>query len=318
MNKIITLAIILLSIFSCKNKETTKVDVSDIDVEVLIDRFDQKFFTANEKTLQELKKQYPYLFPIENDSIWLQKITDEEGVILFNKAQKVFENFDNEKLQIIDLFKHVKYYHPNFKSPKIITLINNLDYQNKVIYADSLLLVSLDMYLGKNSEVYQDFPMYLAQNYDKSQLVVDMANAISESYYKPNNQRQFLNSIIAEGKKMYLIDSYLPDISDAQKMGYSTEKMEWVNANEEQIWKYFIENEMLYSTDLDLQTRFITDAPFSKFYIDIDKDSPGRVGVWIGWQIVRAYMKNNNVNLQQLLQTNTEEIFKNSKYKPKK
>jgi sugar-specific transcriptional regulator TrmB len=117
MNKIITLAIILLSIFSCKNKETTKVDVSDIDVEVLIDRFDQKFFTANEKTLQELKKQYPYLFPIENDSIWLQKITDEEGVILFNKAQKVFENFDNEKLQIIDLFKHVKYYHPNFKSP---------------------------------------------------------------------------------------------------------------------------------------------------------------------------------------------------------
>lgn len=318
MNKIITLAIILLSIFSCKNKENTKVDVSDIDVEVLIDRFDQKFFTANEKTLQELKKQYPYLFPIENDSIWLQKITDEEGVILFNKAQKVFENFDNEKLQIIDLFKHVKYYHPNFKSPKIITLINNLDYQNKVIYADSLLLVSLDMYLGKNSEVYQDFPMYLAQNYDKSQLVVDMANAISENYYKPNNQRQFLNSIIAEGKKMYLIDSYLPDISDAQKMGYSAEKMEWVNANEEQIWKYFIENEMLYSTDLDLQTRFITDAPFSKFYIDIDKDSPGRVGVWIGWQIVRAYMKNNNVNLQQLLQTNTEEIFKNSKYKPKK
>jgi uncharacterized protein YjaZ len=174
------------------------------------------------------------------------------------------------------------------------------------------------MYLGKNSEVYQDFPMYLAQNYDKFQLVVDMANAISESYYKPNNQRQFLNSIIAEGKKMYLIDSYLPDISDAQKMGYSTEKMEWVNANEEQIWKYFIEKEMLYSTDLDLQTRFITDAPFSKFYIDIDKDSPGRVGVWIGWQIVRAYMKNNNVNLQQLLQTNTEEIFKNSKYKPKK
>ena len=82
--------------------------------------------------------------------------------------------------------------------------------------------------------------------------------------------------------------------------------------------KYFIENRLLYSTDSKLYARFVANAPFSKFYIDIDKDSPGRIGVWLGWQIVRSYMNNNSVNLQQLLQTNAEEIFKKSKYKPKK
>ena len=75
---------------------------------------------------------------------------------------------------------------------------------------------------------------------------------------------------------------------------------------------------MLYSTDSGLYDRFMANAPFSKFYIDIDKESPGRIGVLLGWQIVRSYMKNNEVTLQQLLQTDAEEIFKKSKYKPKK
>jgi uncharacterized protein YjaZ len=42
------------------------------------------------------------------------------------------------------------------------------------------------------------------------------------------------------------------------------------------------------------------------------------VGAYIGWQIVNSYMKNNEVSLQQLLQTNAQEIFEKSKYKPKK
>ena len=316
MNKLIILIIILFSLVSCEKKTKLKIDVSAINAPVLIDRFEQKFYNANKETLSIVKNEYPYLFPHQNDSIWLNKIKNEHD--LYNKSQEVFKNVDNEKTQMEELFKHIKYYHSSFKHPKIITLITNLDYENKVVYADSLLFVSLDMYLGRKSEVYQDFPMYLSQNFDKSQLVVDIAKSISEHYFIPSKNRRFVDLIINEGKKMYLIDRYLPSISDAQKIGYSTDKFEWAVVNESQLWTYFIENKLLYSTDQDLQTRFIADAPFSKFYIDIDKESPGRVGVWLGWQIVRSYMNNNNVTLQQLLQTNTEEIFKKSKYKPKK
>jgi uncharacterized protein YjaZ len=67
-----------------------------------------------------------------------------------------------------------------------------------------------------------------------------------------------------------------------------------------------------------LANRFINPAPFSKFYLEIDNESPGRVGAWIGWQIVRSYMKNNEVSLKQLLVMDATEIFNNSKYKPKK
>lgn len=318
MNRLLILAIVLFLSVSCKKEIANKVDVSNIKVTVTVNRFEQKFYEADETTLPALKNEFPYLFPIQNDSVWLNKMKDEEERELYTKSQEVFGDFENEKTQIEDLFKHIKYYHPNFEAPKIITLITNLDYQNKIVYADSLLFVSLDMYLGKSSEVYQDFPVYLSQNFDKSQLVVDMASAISDRYFTAAKSRQFLDMVIGAGKKMYMVDSYLPAVSDAQKIGYSETEYAWAMANEAQIWKYFIENKVLYSTDSKLVDRFMAVAPFSKFYIDIDKDSPGRIGVWLGWQIVRSYMNNNDVTLQQLLQTDAEEIFKKSKYKPKK
>jgi len=317
MNRLLILAIVLLSV-SCKKEIVKDIDVSAIDVTVSVNRFEQKFYEADEKALPLLKMEFPYLFPAQNDSIWLNKMKDKEERELYNKSQEVFGHFENEKAQIEGLFKHVKYYHSNFEAPKIITLITNLDYQNKIVYADSLLFVSLDMYLGKNSEVYQDFPVYLSQNFDKSQLVVDMASAISDRYFTADKSRQFLDMVIGAGKKMYMIDRYLPSVSDAQKIGYSETEYAWAIDNEAQIWKYFIENKLLYSTDSKLVDRFMADAPFSKFYIDIDKESPGRIGVWLGWQIVTSFMNNNEVTLQQLLQTDAEEIFNKSKYKPKK
>jgi len=319
MNKFIGGLIILLLVVSCKKEITKQIDVSGIDVELLIDRFEQKFYGTNEESLPELKREYPFLFPVQNpDSVWLNRINNKDEIALFKEAQLVFEDFSTEKLQIENLFKHIKHYHSSFTEPKILTLITDLDYQNKVMLADGYLFISLDIYLGKENEIYKDFPIYLSYNFDKSQLQVDIAKAICEKYTIPTNNRQFIDLIVNEGKKMYQLDCYLPLISDAQKMGYSADKMEWVEGSETSVWKYFIENKLLYSTDADLYTRFVADAPFSKFYLDIDKESPGKIGVWLGWQIVRSYMNNNKVTLQQLLQTNADEIFKKSKYKPKK
>jgi uncharacterized protein YjaZ len=124
--------------------------------------------------------------------------------------------------------------------------------------------------------------------------------------------------MIAEGKKLVLMQHYLPEKTDGELIKYTDEQLEWVQTNEGEIWKYFVENKMIFSTDLTLATRFIEEAPFSKFYLDIDKESPGRVGSWLGWQIVKAYMKNTDATLADLINSSAEEIFNTSKYKPKK
>jgi uncharacterized protein YjaZ len=67
-----------------------------------------------------------------------------------------------------------------------------------------------------------------------------------------------------------------------------------------------------------LASRFINPAPFSKFNLELDSESPGRLGQYMGWQIVRAYAENNDVSLQEILSMNAEDIFNNSKFKPRK
>jgi uncharacterized protein YjaZ len=146
----------------------------------------------------------------------------------------------------------------------------------------------------------------------------DIVSSFSVRVIPFGNNRNLLSQMIYEGKKLYLKDLLLPEISDAEKIGYTPEQIIWCQENESYMWRHFMQEQLLYSTDSKLTSRFINTAPFSKFYLEIDNESPGRVGTWVGWQIVRSYMNNNDVNLQQLLQMDPIEIFQNSKYKPKK
>ena len=308
-----------MTLFSCDFSSEERIDVSAIDIKVSVSRFDIDFYNTETSTLAETKRGYPLLFP-ENvpDSVWIQKQQDTDERELFAETQKIYADFSVLKKQLTTLFKYITFYNPKFKAPKIITLISNIDYESKVIYTKEVLLISLDVYLGKSHPFYDNFPKYIKQNYHKGHVVVDVANAIINRQVPASTTRTFLSKMIEAGKRLYLLDAYLPEVTDEEKIGYEKQKLEWAQRNESQIWKYFIENELLYSTDTKLNQRFIDDAPFSKFYKLQDNLSPGRIGAWFGWQIVRSYMKHNDVSLQRLLKTETEEIFKKSKYKPKK
>lgn len=314
-----TLFVVLILFFSCSHKNEPQIVISDIKVDFTIKRFDVDFYSANQETLIDVKDEYPYLFPEQlSDSLAMSKINDEQERELFSETQLLYKSLNNLENELTGLFKHVKYYYPTFKAPKVITMLSNIDYDNRVIYADSLLLISLDAYLGKNHRFYSDFPNYIKQTNTEHHISVDVANVLIDTQVPAKMQRRFVDKIINEGKKAYLLEKYLPNVSDAIKMGYTPEKLNWAITNEEQVWMYFIENNLLFDTNVKLSQRFIDNAPFSKFYTAEDKFTPGRIGVWLGWQIVASYMQHNDVSLQELLKKDTDEIFNKSKYKPKK
>ena len=192
-----------------------------------------------------------------------------------------------------------------------------MDYNNKVIYADSLVIISLELYLGKDHKFYQ-FPKYLKQNFEQKQIMPDIVTNFSIKKIAPITDKNLLSQMIYFGKQLYLKDLLLPDYTDADKIGYAPQQILWCQENESYMWRYFLENEMLYNNDQKLNNRFINLAPFSKFYLEIDNESPGRVGTWLGWQMVRSFMKNSEVSIQDLLKMNAKEIFEKSKYKPNK
>lgn len=309
---------LLVFFLSCDKKNKIEKKVEEIPVTVKVERFDKIFFETAPEDLAKIKKEFPYFFPEGNDdSVWLEKMKHPLWRELYGEVQKKYANFNPIKSDVETLFKHIRYYFPKTKVPKVITVISEMDYNNKVIYADSLLIISLEMYLGKNHKFYQ-FPNYIKQNFEQKQIMPDIVSSFSKQKTRPDRDGNFLSAMIQSGKELYLKDMLLPEYSDEDKIGYTAEQLIWCAENEAYIWRYFIEKEMLYSDDQKLLPRFINPAPFSKFYLEIDNESPGQVGAWVGWQIVRSYMKNNEVSLQQLLDANAKEIFEKSKYKPKK
>jgi len=311
--------LVLFSFCACDTNNIGEIDISNIDVNFLVKRFDIDYYTSENANIKELKTTYPYFFPQGiTDSITISKINNKEEQELFSETQKIFKDFSPLKSQFLKLFKHIKYYNPKFKVPTVVTMLTNIDYDSRVIYADSLLLISLDAYLGKNHIFYDDYPKYIKNNNTKEHLIVDVANEIIERQVPYNKERSFIGKMIYEGKKMYLLDMYLPTLSAKEKIGYTEDKFNWIQSNEEQIWSYFIAKKILFSTDTNLNKRFLEIAPFSKFYMQQDNLSPGRVGVWVGWQIVTSYMQHNDVSLQELLKINELDLYNKSKYKPRK
>lgn len=313
----ILVSFVLLFLSACKEKKES-IDVSAIDSSFELVRFDQKFHMSNENTFPKLKAKYPYLFPgSDSDSLWLSRKNDSLTQVLFKESQEVFGDFLEEKEALHSLFKHIKYYYPSFKEPKIITLQSNLDLENQVIYADSLLFISLDTYLGKEKIYYSNYPSYLRGNFEKNNLINDVALAIAykTAAYIPN--RMFVERIVAAGKLRYAMQQFLPHKPEAAILGYTPEQLKWVTQDEERIWKYFVEKEYLYNTDKNLQERFIDPAPFSKFYLVSDNESPGQIGIWLGLQIVKSFMENNKVSLPEMMAMNSIDVFNKSKYKPK-
>ena len=307
-----------LFFLSCDKKNKTENAVTAIPLELKVERFDKIFFETPPKDLEKVKAAFPFFFPGGNDnSTWLNKMQDPIWREVYTEVQKKYADFEPVKADLELLFKHIKYYFPETKTPKVITIISEMDYTNKAIYADSLVIISLELYLGKNHKFYQ-FPNYIKQNFEQKQIMPDIVSSFSSRKIPSVMDKDLLSQMIYRGKQLYLKDVLLPDYSDAEKMGYTPEQIKWCEENESYMWRYFIEGELLYSADQKLVTRFINPAPFSKFYLEIDNESPGQVGAWIGWQMVRSYMENNKVPVADLLKTDAKEIFSKSKYKPKK
>lgn len=309
---------VVFFIIQCK-KNNVEDEINSIPISINFDRFDKKFYNIDSFKLNDLKKEYSYLFPEKfDDIVWVNRRKDSLQLILKNAIEKKIENFDFVEDEINYLFKHVKYYFPKTNIPKIVTLINNVDYQSKIIYLDSLVLISLDTYLGKNHEIYNGIPNYIKYDMDISFLSSHIADKFLDRKINYPNERTFLSQMLYYGKKLYLKEKLLPLKNDTILIGYSKKDFTWAKENEIYIWKYFIEKELLYNTDSKLIRRFLDPSPFSKFYLEIDNQSPGKIGRWIGWQIVRSFMKKNpEVKIEDLIFKSSQELFIKSGYKPK-
>ncbi|TVZ52007.1 gliding motility lipoprotein GldB [Dokdonia sp. Hel_I_53] len=313
------LMLFLLSVFFLGCAEEVKIpsEIENQPVDMEVVRFDKEFAAATNSDLSELTTRYPYLFSKKYpDEYWYQKFKDTIQLELNTEVLKEFPDFKEEKESLQDLFKHITYYYPQVTVPKIITITSEVDYRNKVVLADSLLVIALDTYLGAEHHFYTGIPRFQSKNFRKEQIDVDVAAIFVKGVVSKPKNIEFLSEMIYEGKKLFAMKRLLTLKPEYEIMGYTKEELNFAQQNERNIWEYFIKKELLYSTDRKLLSRFMNPAPFSKFYLEFDNETPGRIARFIGFEIVKSYMENNDVPLKTMLIQDAATIFAAAKYKP--
>lgn len=310
----------LFIITSCNNTSQVEQDIAQIPMQTELMLFHQEFAEASPANLPDLKKKYPLLFPQQfSDSLWIAKMTGTDTIqaVLENAVQDRKFNYDQIHNQVNDVLRHVEYYFPEFESPDIVTVLSQVDYRRKVTPTQTQLLIAIDTYLGQENPLYDGVSEYRRQQLNIENLPADVALAYAYLFVEPSLDRTLLGSMVYHGKTHYLQELFAPAASGDQYFSYAPEKYDFTVANESQMWRVFVDESLLYSTDPKLQSRFILPAPFSKFYLEVDQQTPGGVGKYIGYRIVKSYMENNDTDLESMLSLPAEVIFNKSRYKPK-
>ena len=181
---------IIFFVFACKNENQNKLKVS-------VDRFDKKFQLSDSIELEELKQNYPYFFPSNYpDELWVNRKKDSIQIEIFNQVETIFNDgeFLNEKLS--NFFSRKKNYYKKFRLPKIISVITDVDYNNRVILTDSILLIGLDNYLGSDHYFYDGLPNFIKEDLKKQNIISDIVEEYARKSILEKNMYTFLEKII--------------------------------------------------------------------------------------------------------------------------
>lgn len=334
MKRRLSVLIMLSFVVQSCTLDKLDVDVSDIDLNLEVERFEKEMFEGqspqemtriNKELIEkggELYEFYVYDMlrsgSVFDDSIghylWYF-VSDSMMRMVNDDIQTQFVDFDLIEEQLIDLFKHQKYHLPNAPVPsKIITYNSAFSYG--VISTDSVIGIGLEMYLGPENRILKEvrFPVYMKDKMSREYLASDVAHSwIATNVLGDDKGETFLSSMIYYGKLMYTLEAMMPDVEENRVIRYTTEEYEYAAASEYNIWQYLVDMNWIYSIDMKVKLRFFEEAPTT---VGIE-ESPGRIGQFMGWQMVRAYMDANpEVTVEELVnEENESKILK--AYKPK-
>jgi hypothetical protein len=173
------------------------------------------------------------------------------------------------------------------------------------------------MYLGSEYKFYPSmYPKFMFEKFKPEYLTANAMNVASTMFFdiEPNDNT-LLGGMIAAGIKLYFLDLVLPETEDYLKINYNPNNIDWCKKNETEIWKFFVKKDILYKSDPKDIKKFLQPAPNTS---GMPVESPGNVGAWIGWQIVRKYMERHpETSYEALIKTDPVTVLNESKYKPK-
>ena len=339
--------LLLIGIAAC-NSGNNAPDVSHIKIDLKTQRFEQDFFAIDSNNtkagLFQLEQKYPVFLPLfVNHVLGLGPVNDTNELafegskrflnlnqVVYKESQKLFKDFSGTAKELENGFRYVKHYFPDYKVPTIITTVGPMDALAPMsnnepspnYMGENFLAVSLQFYLGKDFSIYNDpgyissvAPQYRSARFSKEYIASDVFKLVIDDLFPDSSSRYpLIERFIEKGKRLYLLQQFLPNNNDTLLIGYTGKQLEWCKENERSMYNFFIQQNLLFEIDPALTQNFTTDGPTTQ---GMPEQSPGNIGAFLGWEIVKAYMqKKPSVTVAQLMRTSNKNIFNEADYKP--
>lgn len=339
-----SLVFISLIIWSCESEQKEFIpDVSDISISQEIVRFDQllsQLDTNNLKSeIEMLKAKYPHFtdiyfknvlpFDLANQKSFLENLRgylgDERILKLQDTVAIVFQDFEDGPLaKLEDGMKFMKYYFNDFQAPNVYTFTSEYTYQ-KFIFEDAKkdgIGIGLDMFLGRDYD-YKSidpnnpaFSQYLTKTFSKEYIPKMMMEILVNDRLGRAPGSRLIDHMIHNGKQLYILKKVLPETPDSILFEYTKEQTEWVKSNELEMWAFFFDQNLFYESNTMKINKYINPSPNSP---GMPESAPGRTANYMGYQIVKAYMKKYpQTTLDELIALkDSQKLMDKSRYKPK-
>lgn len=329
----------LLMLFSggCgSDAERRLPDVSDIEVDASIKRFDRDFFALDTTRLDTamiaLAERYPAMLPLFTVNIIHDQSNPRETPLqaarafltapgvrqLYDTVQQAYPDLAWLEAELKPMLQYYRYYFPDKPVPEVVTIISAFG-TDAFTYGDSLCGIGLDMFLGENFPGYDPdiFPQFLRRQFKPEYISVRLAKALAQNRAGEPAGERLIDYMLHNGKVLYIVDCLLPRTPDSLKLGYTREQWEGSIANEQAVWARMLEQNLLYSSEYKKWQKLVAPSPNAPI---VFQEAPGEIGNWIGLQIVHAYMRRHpNTALSELLsQRDSQKFLEASRYKPKR
>lgn len=322
-----------LFLSSCNKSNRFEIDTTKNRVNVKIQRFDKDLIsldsTNSEPALAKLYKSYAQFLPVYTAEVLNVDAKDTAAIRqlfmkynsdkTFSKVNKTvlekFNDISDIENTVSESYTYIRHYFPEVKLPEIYFFVSG--FNRSVLMNDKFIALGTDLYLGSDYPAYKDLSYdYLLVNMRRESVATDLVSAtLFRMFVMDSSKDRLLDNMIFRGKVMYLLSVFMPNEKPEDLMGYTPEQWKWCKSYKKEIWGTIIENKDLFSTNMLLISKYMNDAPFTA---PVSQDSPGRLGTWLGWQIVDSYMrKNQNIGLKNLMdENNYQKILEESGFKP--
>lgn len=311
------------------------MSLSGVEVDVNVERLDRVLFQlgtdslgAKFRVLNEQYHDFPAFYVAEVLNLGNYKKQPEQTIENLAKylsdpyvaevrdsCEKVFGDFSPYTEELTDALKHFHYHFPDKPVPDIVTFISNFSY-SALTFDTFYLGIGLDMHLGSNFKYYTDlYPKYMYDKFTPEYLTANAVKALATQYFQIEaKDKTVLSEMIAKGLVLHFADLLMPKAEDYKKIGYLPEEIQWCMMSEPEIWKFFVDKQLLYSTDMLQNRQYISPGPAAS---GMPREAPGNIGSWLGWRIVRAYVeKHPNTKFEDLLKIEPQQMLMKSGYKP--